>query len=135
MLLAIAALTSAVSLLEVVVTYLVDEKGLSRKPAAWLSGGVMFLIGIPASLSLGVWKGFTIFGKGFFDLLDYLSSNLLLPLGGIFIALFVGWFISEKAIEEATANGQPRFPFARTWLFICRFIAPLAITWILISGL
>ena len=87
-LLAIAALTSAVSLLEVVVTYLVDEKNLTRKTAAWLSGSIMFFIGIPASLSLGVWKEYTLFGKGFFDLLDYLSSNLLLPLGGIFIALF-----------------------------------------------
>ena len=134
-LLAIAALTSAVSLLEVVVTYLVDYKGLTRRFAAWLSGGAMFLIGIPASLSLGVWKQFTIFGKSFFDFLDYLSSNLLLPLGGIFIALFVGWFISEKAIEEVTANGNHRFPFIRIWMFICRFIAPLAITWILISGL
>jgi neurotransmitter:Na+ symporter, NSS family len=134
-LLAIAALTSAVSLLEVVVTYLVDEKSLSRKSAAWLSGGIMFLIGIPASLSLGVWKDYTLFGKGFFDLLDYLSSNLLLPLGGIFIALFVGWFISDKALEEATAGNQHRFPFATFWLFICRFIAPLGITWILISGL
>ncbi|MGA0394506.1 MAG: sodium-dependent transporter [Rhodospirillales bacterium] len=134
-LLAIAALTSAVSLLEVVVTYLVDEKGVSRKTAAWGSGAVMFLIGIPASLSLGVWKDYTIFGKGIFDFLDYLSSNLLLPLGGIFIALFVGWFFSEKALEEATAGGKHRFPVARFWMFICKFIAPLAIAWILISGL
>jgi NSS family neurotransmitter:Na+ symporter len=134
-LLAIAALTSAVSLLEVVVTYLVDEKGVSRKTAAWGSGAVMFLIGIPASLSLGVWKDYTIFGKGIFDFLDYLSSNLLLPLGGIFIALFVGWFFSEKALEEATAGGKHRFPVARIWMFICKFIAPLAIAWILISGL
>ncbi|MEL0107443.1 MAG: sodium-dependent transporter [Rhodospirillaceae bacterium] len=134
-LLAIAALTSAVSLLEVVVTYLVDEKGVSRRTAAWGSGAVMFLIGIPASLSLGVWKDYTIFGKGIFDFLDYLSSNLLLPLGGIFIALFVGWFFSEKALEEATAGGKHRFPVARIWMFICKFIAPLAIAWILISGL
>jgi len=134
-LLAIAALTSAVSLLEVVVTYLVDEKGVSRKTAAWGSGAVMFLIGIPASLSLGVWKDYTILGKGIFDFLDYLSSNLLLPLGGIFIALFVGWFFSEKALEEATAGGKHRFPVARIWMFICKFIAPLAIAWILISGL
>ena len=134
-LLAIAALTSAVSLLEVVVTYLVDEKGVSRRTAAWGSGAVMFLIGIPASLSLGVWKDYTILGKGIFDFLDYLSSNLLLPLGGIFIALFVGWFFSEKALEEATAGGKHRFPVARIWMFICKFIAPLAIAWILISGL
>ncbi|MEX2449513.1 MAG: sodium-dependent transporter [Rhodospirillales bacterium] len=134
-LLAIAALTSAVSLLEVVVTYLVDEKSFSRKRAAWFSGGVMFLIGIPASLSLGIWKEYTVFGRGFFDLLDYLSANILLPLGGIGIALFIGWAFSADALKEAAADGGHRFPFANVWMFICKFIAPVAIAWILISGL
>ncbi|MEQ8193698.1 MAG: sodium-dependent transporter [Rhodospirillales bacterium] len=134
-LLAIAALTSAVSLLEVVVTFLVDEKGFGRKRAAWFSGIVMFLIGIPASLSLGIWKDYKILGRSFFDLLDYLSANILLPLGGICIALFVGWFFSAKALEEATANGHHRFPLSGAWMFICKFIAPAAIAWILIGGL
>jgi NSS family neurotransmitter:Na+ symporter len=128
-------LTSAVSLLEVVVTYLVDEKNFGRKRATWFSGGVMFLIGIPASLSLGIWKEYTVFGRGFFDLLDYLSANILLPLGGIGIALFIGWVFSADALKEAAADGGHRFPLANVWIFICKFIAPAAIAWILISGL
>ena len=96
---------------------------------------MVFLLGIPSSLSLGIWSGYKIFGKGIFDFLDYLSSNLMLPLGGIAISLFVGWVIMPKAMSEATSDGGVAFPLARVWLAICRYVAPIAIAWILLSGL
>lgn len=134
-LLVIAALTSAMSLLEVLVAYFVDEWGWRRLPAAALLGGVVFVLGIPSSLSLGVWSDVEIFGRGIFDFLDYLSSNLLLPLGGLILTLFVGWVILPRALSEATSNGAQPFPLAGAWRIICRYVAPVAIAWILLSGL
>ena len=134
-LLTIAALTSAVSLLEVVVAYFVDERGMKRRKAAIVLGLIIYLLGIPSSLSLGVWSDFTIAGKGFLDLMDYIGSNILLPLGGISVSLFVGWVILPRALAEATADGAHPFPLAPVWVFICRYVAPIAVGWILVSGL
>ena len=133
--LAIAALTSSVSLLEVVVAYFVDQRGTRRSTAAIGAGIAIFLLGVPSSLSLGVWSGFTVGGKGFLDLMDYIGSNILLPVGGIAVSLFVGWVILPRAIEEASSRGRYPFPLAPAWQFICRYVAPVAIGWILIAGL
>ena len=135
LLLAIAALTSAISLLEVVVAYFVDEKNMPRRAAATLFGFVAFLLGIPSSLSLGIWKGLTIGGKSFFGFMDYLATNLLLPIGGIFVAIFVGWVIAPKAMEEVTSNGSHPFSLAPLWRIFCRYVAPVAVAWILFAGL
>jgi len=134
-LLVIAALTSSVSLLEVLVAYAGDQWGWPRKSATVILSVIVFLLGIPSSLSLGIWSGYKIFGKGIFDFLDYLSSNLMLPLGGIAISLFVGWVIMPKAMSEATSDGGVAFRLAGVWLVICRYVAPIAIAWILLSGL
>lgn len=135
LLLAIAALTSAVSLLEVTVAYLVDQWGWHRKPAAVLLGLMVFALGIPSSLSLGVWSDFQIAGRSFFDFLDYASSNLLLPLGGLAITLFVGWAILPQAMREVTNEGSYPFPLAGVWRIVCRYVAPTAIAWMLLSAL
>ena len=98
-------------------------------------GGVIFLLGIPSSLSLGVWSGYTVAGKEFLSLMDYVGSNILLPVGGIAVSLFVGWVILPRALEEATGGGAHPFPLASLWTFICRYVAPIAVGWILVSGL
>jgi len=134
-LLSIAALTSSVSLLEVVVAYFVDERGWQRRRAATIVGGVIFLLGIPSSLSLGVWSGFTIGGKDFLSAMDYVGSNILLPVGGIAVSLFVGWVIYPRALDEAAGGAAHRFQLAPVWRFICRYVAPIAVGWILVSGL
>lgn len=134
-LLVIAALTSAVSLLEVVVAYFVDEWGFSRTTATIVFGAAITLLGIPASLSFGIWGEVSLFGKGIFDLLDYLTTNLLLPVGGICISLFAGWVVYPRLFAEATNQGGVRFALAPLWSVMCKFIAPLAIGWILLSGL
>ncbi len=133
-LLAVAALTSAISLIEVVVAYLIDEKKLSRTRAAIVSGSTIFLLGVPSSLSLGIWSDFTIAGKNIFDIMDYLASNIMLPAGGIFIALFAGWVAFPKIMNDSEGGIQD-FRWASIWQIICRYIAPAAIAVILISGL
>lgn len=133
-LLAIAALTSAVSLLEVVVSYFVDERGMQRRTAAIALGFVIFLLGIPSSLSLGIWSGFEIGGKGILDMMDYLATHILLPLGGIAVSLFVGWVILPRAMQEATSDGAHPFRMAAAWRIVCRYVAPAAIVWILVIG-
>ena len=136
LLLAIAALTSAVSILEVVVAYFVDDRGISRKSAAVIIGFVIFLLGIPSSLSMGVMGDVKIIaGKNFFDLMDFISSSLLLPIGGLFISLFVGWVVWGKAQEEIAAHNGVIPIWVGAWGVIVKFIAPIAIAFILLKGL
>lgn len=134
-LLVIAALTSAVSLLEVVVAYFVDERGWQRRRAAAIIGTIIFLLGIPSPLSFGVGGEFTLGGRNFFGWMDFVGTSILLPAGGISVSLFVGWAILPKALDEASSDGKHPFPLASVWIFISRWIAPAAIGWILISGL
>lgn len=134
-LLTIAALTSSVSLMEVVIAYFVDEKGFSRKQAGLIFSFLIFLLGIPSSLSMGIWGDIKIADKNFFDAMDYLTSNLIMPIGGIGISLFVGWVIFDKAERELTSDGYYTVPLLPVWRIICRYVAPVAIFWILVTGL
>ncbi|NLB83236.1 MAG: sodium-dependent transporter, partial [Synergistaceae bacterium] len=132
LLLFIAALTSAISLLEVVAAYFID-KGWSRSKAAWSMGFLIFLLGVPSSMSLaGAPK---IAGKDFLDAVDFIASNVLLPLGGVFIALFVGWIWTADARREVTNEGTHSFGMMEIWIWICRVVAPLAILYIFFTGL
>lgn len=133
-LLAIAALTSAVSLLEVVVAYFVDEHKYSRRKATVIVSAICLGLGIPSSLSLGVWD-FKIWDKGFMDWMEYLAVNLMLPIGAMLTSLFVGWRLGPKAVKAITNDGTLNIPATGLWLFILRYVAPLGILWILISGL
>ena len=96
---------------------------------------IIFALGIPSSLSLGVMSDVTIFGKSFFDLMDFISSNLLLPIGGLFISLFVGWVIWGKAKEEIAAHDGIVPMWINAWGLIVKFVAPVAIAFILLKGL
>lgn len=131
-LLAIAALTSSISLLEPVVAFF-KTKGYSRFQITVVSGILTFVMGVPSSLSMGAWSDVKFFGKTFFDLLDYLTSNIMLPLGGLLIAIFVGWVVTPLAIKEV--GGDNPGVLTKAWIFILRFVAPLAIAAILINGL
>lgn len=135
LLLTIAALTSSVSLLEVVVSYMIDERGHGRRKATVKAAIAIFLLGIPSSLSFGVWSDVTIAGKTIFDLFDYMTSNIMLPLGGIAVSLFVGWSIKPAAIDEIHHGRDKKFRLTPVWIMILRFVAPVTIAWILVSGL
>nr|WP_245683802.1 sodium-dependent transporter [Vulcanibacillus modesticaldus] len=132
LLLTIAALTSAVSLLEVPVAYFSDKFNWSRKQTTWLIGTIIFVMGIPSSLSSGVMKDFKIFGKNFFDAADFLASNILLPLGGLLIALFVGWVMKSKDAVEA-ADYEEKDTLGRLWYYVVKFVAPVLIFLVLLN--
>lgn len=105
-LLALAALTSTISLHEVVTAYLHEEFNFTRGKAARLVTTGCILLGILCSLSLGVTKEFTIFGLGMFDLFDFVTAKLMLPLGGLLISIFTGWYLDKKLVwSEITNNG------------------------------
>jgi len=136
LLLTVAALTSSLSLLEVVVSYLIDNRGLERKKAVIVSSIILFIICIAASLSMGPWSGFTILGKNIFDFLDWVANSLLLPIGGLFITLYVGWFMGKDRVKaEVTNEGTVRFGLFEVWMFLCRFVIPAIIFVVLLSGL
>jgi NSS family neurotransmitter:Na+ symporter len=135
-LLCIAALTSAISLLEVVVSFCVEELKIRRGRATALVAVCVFFPGVLCSLSLGIVPELQIFGKSFFDLMDFTSSNLLLPAGGFLIAIYVGWRLKIfVTVRELTSYGAKKFAALRMFFFLIRYVVPAAILIVFISGL
>jgi NSS family neurotransmitter:Na+ symporter len=135
-LLAIAALTSSISILEVVVAHLVEDFNVSRKTATIAMTLVITLFGIPCSLSFGVMSDVTILGANFFDAADHIASNFLLPLGGLCISLFVGWKMAKKDVaEELSNNGTVDISYLPVFLFLAKIVAPIAIAAVFLHGL
>ena len=128
LLLLLAALTSAMSLHESVTAYLLEAFHISRRKAAATVSIACTTLGVACSLSFGVWSGLTLFGLNIFELFDYTASKIILPIGGIIICLFTGWYLDRKLVEhELTNGGTLRFRLFRLYYFIIRFVAPLAI--------
>lgn len=125
LLLVFAAWTSAISLLEPVVAWLVENRSLSRVRASAWAGGVVWSLGVLSLLSLNVWSGFTVFGKGFMDLFEFLAANVLLPLGGLLIAVFSGWVLSRGASVDELGMGEGIG--YRAWRALIRVVAPAAV--------
>ncbi|QUH19231.1 sodium-dependent transporter [Alkaliphilus sp. B6464] len=130
-----AALTSSISMLEVAISYFVDERQKSRVPTTLIIGLLIFILGIPASLSMGAWKDLGLIGNlNFFDLYDKLTSNILLPTGGFLLCIFVGWILkAEEAVEEIESSGI-KFKLAGLWCFLIKYIVPIAIFIILVNS-
>lgn len=128
-LLAIAAITSGISLLEVVVAYFIDQRGWQRKRAVLIVGSAIFAFGIPSGLSFGVMADVKFLGMTFFDHIDNIASNYLLPLGGMLTAIFVGWVWGTKNahIEIEKHKNKFGFPWAQSWEFLIRYITPVAV--------
>jgi NSS family neurotransmitter:Na+ symporter len=136
LLLAIAALTSTVSVLEVVVAYFCEELKMTRAKSTILAATAISVVGVFATLSFGPLKGATIAGKTFFDWFEYLTANIMLPLGAIFIVLFVGWYLGRKAFsDEITSGGQYKIAITGLLMFVLKFLAPMAIAMVFIYGL
>ncbi|MDP8240080.1 MAG: sodium-dependent transporter [Candidatus Hatepunaea meridiana] len=106
-LLSIAALTSGMSLLEVVTAYFIDQKGWSRRKASIAFGFLIFLVGVPSALSFGALKEIIIFKMNLFDFFDYLSFKYMLPLGGFFMVLFTIFRWKPKSLLEELKRGGP----------------------------
>lgn len=132
-LLAIAALTSAISLLEVPVAFLIDEKKVSRRIATWLVGGVTLLFGIPSALSFGASEFFSNLpfweGQSFFGMMDYIFGSVALPLGGMMFSIFVAWRWKVANASQEIALGNEKFMGfqSKLWGAILSYLCPLVI--------
>jgi NSS family neurotransmitter:Na+ symporter len=131
-LLSIAALTSSISLLEVVVSYFVDEKKWKRHNAAIVLGIVTAIIGLPSVLAFNILADFKIFGLNFFDLVDFIASNVLLPLGGLMISIFVAWVWGfDKVLPKLKLGAEKLFdnyPWViSVWKIFLKYLAPVLI--------
>lgn len=134
----VAALTSSISMLEVAVAYLVEEKKFSRLGACALLFVICWVVGAVCSLSFGPLSRIRIAGGNIFDFFDNVSSNILMTLGSLFTVLFVGWRLKKTDVYDEFTNGgtlsRNAKIFGVLW-FLIRYIAPLAIISIFISGL
>jgi len=134
---AVAATGAILSLFEVPVAFLSDHYGMSRKKATLSTAIALALVGSTAALSGNVLADVRIFGLNFFDLFDYMSQNILLPVGGLFICIFVGWVWGFGKIEGELSNkGMLNNPgIIRAFFFLVRWVSPILILVILLSGL
>ncbi len=130
-----AALTSSISLLEVIVSYFIDERDWSRTKATWILGLVVLAFGLPSAFSMD--PGFVMsgwepsYGANFFDVMDHLSSNWMLPAGGLLIAIYAGWFM-PKRVRDAQLDGLGA-PILLGWLLLVRFVAPALVIAVLLQ--
>ena len=133
-LLVFAAWSSAISLVEPAVAWLVEIRNWSRITAAFLVGGLAWLLGIGSALSFNTWSGpeYQILGKTLFDLKDFVASNIMLPLGGLLIALFVAYGAGRHmALDELSISRQRLFD---AWWFVIRYISPVGIAIVFLNS-
>jgi len=135
-LVSLAAWTSSVSLIEPGVAWLVESKKFRRAPATFMLTFIAWLLGVTCVLSFNLWadvKPWFLLFKTPFDFLDFLTSQLMLPLGGLFIAIFVGWCMHKRVVEqELDAEGHALFD---SWRFVVRFVSPTLVALVMIFTL
>ena len=136
LLLVVAALTSTISLHEVVTVYLHEEWHLSRKAAAWLTTAATAALASLASLSLGALGSWKIAGLSLFDSLDFLTANILLPAGGLFTCIFVGWKLDHHILKaQITNDGELKFRIYGLFSFLLRYVCPAVLLLIFLDNL
>jgi len=120
-----AAITSSISLVEPAIAWLIERLKTTRAKAALVVGGLAWLMGLGSAFSFNIWEDLHfVRGMTFFDLMDYVSNNILLPLGGVLIALFAGWGIDQQITRDQLAVSPGIY---QAWRFVTRFIAPAAV--------
>ncbi len=131
-LLVFAAWTSSISLIEPAVAWLVENHGMNRIYASVSVGAVTWFVGIGSMLSFNVWSEHRLFGLNFFDFLDYLTANIMLPLGGLFIVIFSGWLMKTQASKNELNTTKSGYTI---WLILSRFVAPAAVMLVFLSAI
>ncbi|QGH36403.1 sodium-dependent transporter [Gracilibacillus salitolerans] len=132
--LSLAAISSSISLLEVPVAYLMRAANMSRKFASLIVGIVIFASGVTVSLGMGKWSEITLIGdRNILDSMDFLSSNVFLPIGGLTMAVFVGWYFTKH--EALEASDLTNNPIGQLWYVLVKFIAPILIIIIFLNSL
>ena len=132
-LLSFAAWTSAISLIEPIVAWLVENRGLSRIKATVWAGGITWALGLGSLLSLNLWQDFKIIKWGILDFVDKLTTNVMLPLGGLAIAIFAAWIMSRESTEDELAIENPLF--YQLWRFFVRYITPVAVVVVFLNAI
>ncbi len=133
LLLAFAALTSAISLLEVVVAHFIDDRKWARRTATLIMGTIIWILGLFSALSSNLLENVTLLkdkegeGMSILDSVDLIATNYMLPLGGFFIALYVGWFIKREKRERQMLGERGAHAFYRPWLAVTRYVTPVAV--------
>ena len=134
LLLVFAALTSSISLLEVVVAYYCDEKKWGRKKATLFMGFIIFLLGVPSALSNNLLKDVHFIGdRNFLDSIDLLATNYILPLGGLFIAIFTGWILTTRLAKGEIEKGEVRFQLYPAWHFLIKYVSPVLVALVFLN--
>ena len=119
-----AALSSSISLIEPAVAWLVENKEIERHQACTWAGTACWLLGIGVVFSFNIWSDVKVFDKNLFEILDYLTANLMLPLGGLAIAVFAGWAIKQQHAEQELEIPAQGF---QAWHFLIKYVAPAAV--------
>lgn len=119
-----AALSSSISLIEPAVAWLVENRSIERHQASVWAGVTCWILGIGVVFSFNIWADLKIFGKNLFELLDYLTSNVMLPLGGLAIAVFAGWLMKVEHTEQELEMPAEGF---QAWQFLIKYVAPAAV--------
>jgi neurotransmitter:Na+ symporter, NSS family len=131
-----AALTSAFSMIEIAVSTLTKKTNEHRKKYTWIIGGLVFIVGIPSCLSFGVMADFKIFDKTFFDLMDFVVSNVLMPLGALAISIFVTTKVPKKdLLEELQQGSKVGKVFFNVWFYLLKYVTPIAIIVVFLDAL
>ena len=125
-LLSVAAWTSSISLMEPATAYLVESTNLSRKAAALIVAGLSWLLGLASVFSFNLWSEVKIIGPSPMDAIDYVATQIMLPVGGLLIALFAGWVLSSKSTREELDEKMPNWAY-QAWLWITRVVTPALI--------
>lgn len=135
-----AALTSAIGIMEPVVAWVEEHRKIKRSSATIIACGSAFVLGLGTVFSFNIWSNWHPLGfiarfadTGFFDLIDYLTANLMMPLGGLLLAVFVGWRVSPESVAEELNIQNP--VFFKAWYWLLRWLVPISIAGILISNL
>jgi len=127
-----AALTSSISLIEPAVAWLVENKDLERHQACIWSGTACWLLGVTVVFSFNIWADVKLFDKNLFHLLDYLTANLMLPLGGLAIAIFAGWKMKQTHAEQELEMPTEGF---KAWQFLIKYVSPIAVFFVFLHVL
>lgn len=136
LLLVLAALTSSISMHEISTAFLTDTYRMERRRAACIVTAVCLVLGIACSLSFGPWQTYTLCGMGVFDWFDYLSAKLCMPIGALFISIFVGWIMPQREVRDQLTNwGTLPVRLYSIFRFLARWVAPLGVAIVFINEL
>lgn len=130
----LAALTSAIALLEVVISFMCDYLGWEREKATVVVAIANFFVGLPSALSFGVLSGVTILNYSLFDFACMLTDNILLPIGGLLMAYFIAWRWDINKLVAEIRHGDEKFVTAKLWVFCIRYFMPILVGIVTITG-